>query len=415
MKNVSFLILPLLILSCTSKAQNMNDYNKITKEYADAALYKNGKTAYQVRNPECVFYAASGEKILLLNKESRLVKIYDKAWAERLLGMPGGAVALSGSVYFLPSAYKETHEFATGAVGTASGDFYYKTIANPLGLPATREQDISPEKKEKGNWTYNRLGQLLKNDWKEGVGISNTYDDRGLLIRHETEGKTEEYTYDNQYRLLSLNREEQVMIKPGKHEKKQGVLHFTYNAQGQLSKKYSSEDDYTTYAYDGQGRLINELTYKAESKEDPGKVNSSFIEHQLVYDEQNNVKLETKNTYVYDRANKLVNGKWVDIDVAAQKEEAWAQFNSELKIRLLRRTESVNYVTNAAGDIVKSQTRSFRYMNNGKEEWKEEDKSLYRDIEYTYNDKRQVVQRKLVRETAAGGENTPEVTVYTYE
>ncbi len=142
--------------------------------------------------------------------------------------------------------------------------------------------------------TYNAANELLSIAYPDGQYLDFTYNAAGQRTQSvHQDGFTVNYKYDSLGRLAELTDGSGNLI-----------VQYTYNDLGELVAKQNGNGTYTTYAYDKNGNLTNEVNYANSTG---SIVNSTFTYAYNSLNEETSVTDESGNTtsYGYDATGQL--------------------------------------------------------------------------------------------------------------
>lgn len=143
--------------------------------------------------------------------------------------------------------------------------------------------------------TYNAANELLSINYPDGLSLTFTYNSAGQRTQSvDQSGFTVNYAYDSLGRLSKLTDGSGDLI-----------VQYAYNNLGQLVEKQNGNGTYTTYAYDADGNLTDEVNYANPSGT---TVNSSFTYTYNLLDEMTSMTDASSDTttYSYDTTGQLI-------------------------------------------------------------------------------------------------------------
>ena len=215
-----------------------------------------------------------------------------------------------------------------------------KTVINPDSKAITYKYDLLGNTAcvtdKNGNhtvYTYDNIGLLLERKVTEtGDSISYTYDEAGNRISMEDESGTSIYTYDENNRLLEIQRGNSVQIS------------YAYDQVGNVTKVTDLKGNAVAYTYDKSNRM--------ETVSNAGKTTT------YTYDENGrraSIDYEggVSEQYTYDKDNQLINlaNKKPNGSIISEY-----SYTYDLAGRQLSKTDSygtTNYEYDKAGRITK--------------------------------------------------------------
>ena len=220
--------------------------------------------------------------------------------------------------------------------------------------------------------TYNAANELTLISYPGGLSLTFTYNARGQRIQSvDQSGYTIDYSYDALGRLSELTDGSGNLI-----------VRYTYNNLGELAEKQNGNGTYTTYAYDADRNLKNEINY---ANAGGTTVNSSFTDTYNTLDEETSMTDNAGNTttYSYDPTGQLTEVTLPDGSTIQYVYNAAGD-----RTEVINNGTATNSASNADNEITQVGSSTYTYDANGNLATVTDSSGT---TTYTYNDLNELV------------------------
>jgi RHS repeat-associated protein/uncharacterized repeat protein (TIGR01451 family) len=197
--------------------------------------------------------------------------------------------------------------------------------------------------------TYNAADELISVTYPSGQFLKFAYNAAGQRTQSiDQSGFTVNYKYDSLGRLSELTDGSGNLI-----------VQYTYNDLGELVEKQNGNGTYTTYAYDKNGNLLNEVNYANSTG---SVVNSSFTYVYNSLSEETSMTDASGNTtlYAYDPTGQLTE---VTLPGGATIQYVYNAAGDRTEV--IQGGTTTSYSSNADNEITQVGSATYSYDANG--------------------------------------------------
>jgi RHS repeat-associated protein len=220
--------------------------------------------------------------------------------------------------------------------------------------------------------TYNAANELTSINYPGGLSLAFTYNSAGQRTQSvDQSGFTVNYSYNSLGQLSELTDGSGDLI-----------VQYTYNNLGQIVEKQNGNGTYTTYAYDADGNLTNEVNCVNSTGT---TINSSFTYTYNVLDEMTSMTDASGNTtsYSYDATGQLTG-----ITLPGGGTITYVYNAAGDRTEVIDNGQTTTYTSNSDNEITTVGSATYTYDPNGNLASATDSSGT---TTYTYNDLNQLV------------------------